>query len=42
MGLSDFHKMIVTVLKEGFIKRDPKIVTYIDFSKFSTLDFKEK
>ena len=40
-GLSDFHAMIVTVLKGGFVKKGPKIVTYKDYSKFSAVDFKE-
>ena len=33
--------MIVTVLKAGFVKRGPKIVTYRDYSKFSAVDFKD-
>ena len=33
--------MVVTVLKGGFVKRGPKIVTYRDYSKFSALDFKD-
>ena len=40
-GLSDFHAMIVTVLKGGFVKRGPKILTCRDYSKFSAVDFKE-
>ena len=40
-GLSDFHAMVVTVLKGGFVKRGPKIVTYRDYSKFDAVDFKE-
>ena len=40
-GLSDFHAMIVTVLKGGFVKRGPKIVTYRDYGKFSAVDFKQ-
>ena len=27
-GLSDFHATIVTVLKGGYVKRGPKIITY--------------
>ena len=38
-GLFDFHAMIVTVLKGGFVNRGPKIVTYRDYSKFSAVDF---
>ena len=40
-GLFDFHAMIVTVLKGGFVNRGPKIVTYRDYSKFSAVDFED-
>ena len=33
-GLSDFHKMVITVLKTTFPKAKPKVLSYIDFSKF--------
>ena len=39
-GLSDFHKMIITVLKGGFLKRGPRIIEYRDYSKYNTLDFR--
>ena len=39
-GLSDFHLMIATVVKGGFVKRGPKIITYRDYSRFSTIDFR--
>ena len=39
-GLSDFYLMIATVLKGGFVKRGPKIITYRDYSRFSTIDFR--
>ena len=35
---SDFHVMIFTVLKGGYVKRRPKIVTYPDYSRFGTVD----
>ena len=38
-GLSDFHKMIVTVLKTTFPKAKSNIIAYRDFSKFSENDF---
>ena len=38
-GLSDFHKMIITVFKTTFPKAKPKIVTYRDYSKFVDNDF---
>ena len=34
-GLSDFHKMTVTVLKTYFKKVPPKIISYRDFKHFS-------
>ena len=39
-GLSDFHKMIVTVLKTTFPKAKPKIISYRDYSKFVESDFR--
>ena len=38
-GLSDFHTMILTVLKGGFIKRGPRIVQYRDYTMFRTKNF---
>ena len=35
-GLSDFHKMIITVLKFSFIKLRARIMYYKDYKKFST------
>ena len=39
-GLSDFHTMIVTVLKGGHVKRGPKIISYRDRSRFGIVDFR--
>lgn len=39
-GLSDFHAMIVTVLKGGYVKSGPKIITYRDCSRFGAVDFR--
>ena len=33
-GLSDFHKMTVTVMKTTFQKLDPKIIHYRDYRKY--------
>ena len=33
-GLSDFHKMVVIVLKTTFPKAKPKVIPYRDFSKY--------
>ena len=41
-GLSDFHKMIITVLKTTFPKAKPKVITYRDYSKFVKEDFHQK
>ena len=38
-GLSDFHKMIVTVFKTTFPKAPPKIISYRDYKKFTLKDF---
>ena len=34
-GLSDFHKLIVTVMKMSFSKHEPKIFYYRDYNTFS-------
>ena len=39
-GLSDFHKMPITVLKLKFQKAKPKEVTYRDYKKFNGIQFK--
>ena len=39
-GLSDFHKMTVSVLKTFFRKMPPNIISYRNFSKFSPDDFR--
>ena len=39
-GLSDFHSMIVTILKGGFVKRGPKIIIYRDYKKFDVNTFR--
>ena len=41
-GLSDFHKMTVTVLKTTFKKIRPKKVTYRDYKKFNREVFEEE
>ena len=34
-GLSDFHKMVITVLKAIFKKSKPTVITYRDFKLFN-------
>ena len=41
-GLSDFHKMIVTVMKVTYPKASPKVISYRDFSKYKEKDFGEE
>ena len=40
-GLSDFHKMVVSVFKTSFKKKKLKIVTYPDYKRFDNEKFKE-
>ena len=40
-GLSDFHSMIVTILKGGFMKRGPRIVLHRGYSKFDKNNFRQ-
>ena len=40
-GLSDFHKMTITVLKKYFKKKDPITITYRDLKSFDGLKFRE-
>ena len=39
-GLSDFHKMAVTVLKTTFVKSEPKWIYYRDYKKYVDGDFR--
>ena len=41
IGLSDFHKMTITVLKRYFKKKDPITITYHDLKSFDGLKFRE-
>ena len=40
-GLSDFHKMVVTVMKTTYRKLEPRIVHYRDFKYFCNNSFRE-
>ena len=40
-GLSDFHKLTITVLKKYFKKKDPIIINYRDIKSFDGLKFRE-
>ena len=39
-GLSDFHKLTTTVLKQYFPKLKPKVVNYRDYRKFHNEEFR--
>ena len=41
-GLSDFHKMVVTVMKTTFPKAKPKIIYYRDYKKFNLYEFRKE
>ena len=41
-GLSDFHKMIISVMKTTFQKLKPRIVQYRDYTQFSNDNFRKK
>ena len=41
-GISDFHKMIVTVLKIYFQKREAKVINYRDYRNFSNEEFRQQ
>ena len=38
--LSDFHKMVVTVLKTAFLESKPRVITYRDYRSFNNDKFK--
>ena len=40
-GLSDFHKLVVTVMKTTYKKSQPKIITYRDYKYFNNDGFRE-
>ena len=40
-GLSDFHKMIVMVMKASFRKIEPRVINYWDYKSFSNEGYRE-
>ena len=40
-GLSDFHKLVVTVMKTTYKKAEPKIITYQSYKYFNNDSFRE-
>ena len=41
-GISDFHKMVITVLKIFYKKQKPKIISYRNYKTFNANLFKEE
>ena len=39
--LSDFHKLVVTVMKTTYKKSQPKIITYRSYKYFNNVSFRE-
>ena len=39
-GISDFHKLTLTIMKSSFVKQEPKIFTYRNYKKFSNENFR--
>ena len=40
-GLSDFHKMVATVMKRTYRKIEPKVIKYRDYKYFFNDTFRE-
>ena len=40
-GLSDFHKIVTTVMKTTFRKTEPKVIKYSDYNLFCNDTFRE-
>ena len=41
-GLSDFHKMTITIMKTFYKKKKPKIIAYRDYKHFNNLAFRNE
>ena len=41
-GLSDFHKLVVTVMKTTYKKSQPKIINYRSYKYFNSESFREE
>ena len=41
-GLSDFHKLVVTVIKTTYKKSQPKIINYCSYKYFNNERFREE
>ena len=41
-GFSDFHKLIITVMKTEFVKADPIQINYRDYKKYNPFNFSQE
>ena len=41
-GLSDFHRMVVTVMKTSFERLKPRVINYRDYKSFENKIFREE
>ena len=41
-GLSDFHKLVLTVVKTSITKSKPKKITYKDYKNFDSVRFNDE
>ena len=41
-GLSDFHKMILTILKSSFLKQKPRVLNYRNYKFFNNTLFRDQ
>ena len=41
-GLSDFHKLVLTVLKTSITKGKPQKITYRDYKNFDSVRFNDE
>ena len=42
IGLTDVHKLTITVLKTSFRKKPPKVIQYRNYKKFSHTKFRDE
>ena len=42
IGLSDFHKMTLTVLKSSFVKQKPRVLIYRNYKFFNNTLFRDQ
>ena len=40
-GLSDFHKLVISILKTAYKKGKPKVITYRDYKRYNNLSLRD-